>query len=221
MQAYTGCGFPSGTVMMDRWCLDSHLGTGMYGCVAKAHDIKTGKHVAIKFSKYMECDIEVKFQTIAAATGISPYVHGLYRSPKGRDMIVMELVKGIHPRTLNNAQRVSVGGALLDVAEQLDKLGIWHGDFHAGNLMYDEVQNRAYIIDYGVARYMDTKHGPNRLLVKTMYSIDDKDPRVRAAAATHYRRRWASMGYSVADMKAEVAHKEQLLHERLLMIMQW
>jgi predicted Ser/Thr protein kinase len=168
------------------------LGKGGMGSVYRAYDQTLGRLVAIKVMQ-RELAEDPRFaenfvrEARAAAALNHAHVVQIYScaQEKGQLYIVMELVDGgrldemmAGGKQLDEAFVLRVG---LQVAEGLHaahEIGLIHGDIKPGNILFDK-QERAKVVDFGLARFAAQQHMQPGEIWGTPYYIAPEKVRSR------------------------------------------
>ena len=107
------------------------------------------------------------------------------------DVIVMEQVQGTHIQNLDQAQRRSMCSLISDFNMRcIVEHGMFHGDLHCGNVLYDADSNVLHVLDFGITGYMNTRE------VGTIVSI------MKAYAWKNFQR----MAYLVVSDMTDLPH---------------
>ncbi|HJS28873.1 MAG TPA: tetratricopeptide repeat protein, partial [Anaerolineales bacterium] len=151
---------PVGTILLDRYRLDTELGRGGMGVVYRAHDRLLERAVAVKLLSLSGYDDEARARWIheaqAAAQLNHPNVVSVYDAGEAQDLpfIVMELVEGesLHER------RPTALDEILTLARQVCAAlahshahGIVHRDLKPENILLTP-EGIAKLMDFGLAR---------------------------------------------------------------------
>ena len=152
-----------GTVLLNRYKIESELGKGGMGIVYKAHDALLHRAVAIKFLNTEGVGLEGKARLLqearAAAQLNHPNIVSVYDAGEANEnsFIVMELVNG---ETLRKTKQPTLPEALT-MAQQiclaLDHAhanGIIHRDLKLENIVITNTQSLK-LMDFGLARTAD------------------------------------------------------------------
>jgi serine/threonine protein kinase len=156
---------------LDRYTIESTLGTGGMGVVYKARDPELGRAVAIKVlppDKVADPVRRQRFvQEARAASALNhPGIVTVYDigSDAGTDFIVMEYIagrtldqvvpaSGLPPKT---ALRYAV--AIADALSKAHAAGLVHRDLKASNVMVTD-DGHVKILDFGLAKLLDPADG--------------------------------------------------------------
>jgi non-specific serine/threonine protein kinase len=152
-----------GTILLDRYKIDSELGKGGMGVVYKAHDTLLHRAVAIKFLNTVGVGTEGKSRLIQEARAVAqlnhPNIVSVFDAGEtdGNPFIVMELVQG---NTLKGIATPSISEALVMAAQICKALdhahskGIIHRDLKLENIIVTDSQTLK-LMDFGLARSSD------------------------------------------------------------------
>ncbi len=159
---------PSGTVVGDRFEIESLAGTGGMGEVYRARDRETGELVAVKFVRQSALSYVARFEREARA--LAQFAHpGIVRYvAHGKDpslFLAMEWLEGedLHRRLARGAMPI---GDALELAQRLtDALaaaharGIIHRDIKPSNIFLCGGRiDAAKLLDFGVAQVAKSTH---------------------------------------------------------------
>lgn len=131
-----------------RWNILDYIGSGYYGCVTRAYDIKLKLDVAIKCGRISPTEVEL--QSAAANMKISPAIVAYGNT----NYFVMDYIPGT--RLVNYEITPQIRDDLGCIGVILDKLGIHHADLHPGNIIIDNT-GKPIVVDYGLAKYVSDK----------------------------------------------------------------
>lgn len=129
---------------------DKYIGGGAYGQVYESND----PNIVIKKGIIGEDEVRIanKLKDI-----------GYQNSPKivavGDRKIAMEKISGLPLKRVAKDKQQLIKSKVLEAAKQLGELGISHNDLHWGNFIYNEDEDKVYIIDYGLAEDKETNFG--------------------------------------------------------------
>jgi serine/threonine protein kinase len=185
-----------GITIKDRYLIEEQLGTGGFGAVYLARDLKLlSKRVVIKLlhEKSLQNEWAVrKFKhEIEALTRIDhPGVVGVLDTGSMTDgvpFIVMQYVEGASLRSL--MKRAPAGMDLHQAADIIHQIGcaltaahekgIIHRDLKPENIMIRSVSgddDQVKIIDFGIAKVKDSQLAPSTVVVATAGTIDYMAP---------------------------------------------
>ncbi len=147
------------------------IGTGGMGGVYRARDEALGREVAVKVmlrslgrdEKFVE---NFRREAQAAARLNHPNIVQIYSfgQEKGQPYIVMELVSGqgldkmMAPgRQLPQEFLAAVGLGIAEGLAAAEEAGLIHGDIKPENILYDEKQDRAKLVDFGIATFANQR----------------------------------------------------------------
>jgi predicted Ser/Thr protein kinase len=168
----TSSGAPPGhPVGPSRFRLVRRLGAGGFGSVWLAHDARLRRTVAVKAALVRDVDTEERIRREATALATVRHPHcvqildlvaadgdpGL--SELGGMVIVMEYVRGMSlgelVRTRGTVDDVAAARAWSSIAGALEAAhgcGVLHRDVKPANIVVDDVEEKAHLIDFGIAR---------------------------------------------------------------------
>lgn len=158
-----------GTTVMQRFEIDSRLGSGGFGTVYRAWDRRLERDVAVKV---IETDRgsgpRIKREARAAARLNHPgivtlfeFTHHEYGPEGGRAFLVSELIEGhtirelIDRRLLSDREIAEVGADVCEALDHAHSRGVVHRDIKPANLMSPNREGGAKLMDFGVARLTD------------------------------------------------------------------
>ena len=133
------------------------LGNGKEGIVYILE--KRGREYAVKqFKPYKsvnKLELEAKLQQKAARVGISPIVreYNLDKKYIRMDKLDMSLYQIMKKK--NGRLSIAHQKAIVELADELDKIKVFHGDPNPANFMVKG--GKLYIIDFGFAQAIDEK----------------------------------------------------------------
>lgn len=154
---------------MQRFEIDARLGSGGFGTVYRAWDMKLERDVAVKV---IETDqgsgSRVKREAQAAARLSHPgivtlfeFTHHEYGAEGGRAFLVSELVEGdtvrelIDRDLLSDREIAEIGADMCEALDHAHARGVVHRDIKPANLMYPYRRSGAKLMDFGIARLTD------------------------------------------------------------------
>ena len=167
------------------------LGRGGMGAVYKAKHRQTGTLHAIKTiipNAAADPDSISRFQREALITCKLNHpaivnVQSLEKTTDGKFFLIQDMVNGSTLKDiikekvkygLDENDRDELFDILIRVAEALDyahKQGVLHRDIKPENIMYDETKDQVYIMDFGLAKAVQTATGEKPLLSQDGQSL--------------------------------------------------
>jgi serine/threonine protein kinase len=186
--ACPACGKTQAVPMkLGSFLLLAELGRGGMGAVYRAYDQTLSRFVAIKVMQRSLADDKQFAQNFlrearAAAALNHPHVAQIYScgTEKGQLYIVMELVDGGRLDTMIAGGKTVDETRLLEIAVQVAEglqaaydIGMVHGDIKPANILFDK-QNRAKVVDFGLARFAKQKHEPGEIWGTPFYIAPEK-----------------------------------------------
>lgn len=151
-------------VVLDKYRLESRLGSGGFGVVYAALETRLGRRVALKtLPRISEEKVErFKREALAAAAIHHPNLAMIHTAESWNEtpILVFELLAGgtLAQRLLRSplsvAEALTLGRAMAAVLEEAHGRGILHRDIKPSNIGYDARQNPK-LLDFGVARIRD------------------------------------------------------------------
>jgi hypothetical protein len=151
-------------VVLDKYCLESRLGSGGFGVVYAAMETRLGRRVALKtMPRISEEKVErFKREALAAAAIHHPNLAMIHTAESWNEtpILVFELLEGgtlaqrLLQDTLSIPEVLRLGVAMADVLEEAHKRGILHRDIKPSNIGYD-ARDVPKLLDFGVARIRD------------------------------------------------------------------
>ena len=161
-------GIGIGTILDQRYRLESELGRGGMGIVYRAHDIPNDREVAVKFVDLDAANALTLQQFLREAEITArlrhPHIVAVYETgavDTGLDQpspfLVMELVQGVH---LNEIQWftcnriVEIGKQICEALGYIHDLGFLYRDLKPGNVILQKCgfQTCVKLLDFGLAR---------------------------------------------------------------------
>ncbi|MBX3419459.1 MAG: protein kinase [Pirellulaceae bacterium] len=144
--------------------IESILGRGGMGIVFRGRDTRLGREVAVKFVRPgSSAETEKRFAREARAVAalqhpnIVPIYH-IGQSDHGQDFIVMPLIQGQTLRSmlddgeLELRQAATIIRQIADALAAAHQAGLVHRDVKPANILLDEVDQHAKIMDFGLVQ---------------------------------------------------------------------
>ena len=159
-------------VLLDKYRLESRLGSGGFGVVYAALETRLGRRVALKTLPRISGEKLERFkrEALAAAAIHHPNLAMIHTAETWNEtpILVFELLEGgtLAQRLLESpltvADAVILGGAMASVLEEAHRRGILHRDIKPSNIGYD-ARRTPKLLDFGVARIRDpVTPGPSK-----------------------------------------------------------
>jgi len=150
--------------LLDKYRLESRLGSGGFGVVYGATEVRLGRRVALKTLPRISGERVERFkrEALAAAAIQHPNLAMIHTAESWNEtpILVFELLEGgtlaqrLLQNTLSVAETVDLGKAMAGVLEEAHRRGILHRDIKPSNIGYDARQVPK-LLDFGVARIRD------------------------------------------------------------------
>ena len=166
--------------VLDKYRLESRLGSGGFGVVYAAMETRLGRRVALKtLPRISEEKVErFKREALAAAAIHHPNLAMIHTAESWNEtpILVFELLEGgtlaqrLMKSTLSVAEALELGKAMAGVLEEAHKRGILHRDIKPSNIGYD-ARRTPKLLDFGVARIRDPQTPAPAHVVETI-SLD-------------------------------------------------
>jgi len=161
-----------GTIVEERYLVESQLGAGAMGRVYRARHIKVGREVAVKVMRAdLACEAQIveRFAREAQVAAMlqHPNVVGVLdvgTTPAGEQLMVMDLAPGVPLAELIGAPmpRARVVGLVAQLLRGLSHAhaaGLVHRDLKPDNVLVDS-DDHARIVDFGIAVLRDRSGAP-------------------------------------------------------------
>jgi hypothetical protein len=129
---------------------DKYIGGGAYGQVYESND----PDIVIKKGIIGEDEVRIANKLKEKGYQNSPKVIAV-----GNKRIAMEKISGLPLKRVAKDKQPIIKSKVLEAAKQLGELGISHNDLHWGNFIYNEDEDKVYIIDYGLSEDKETNFG--------------------------------------------------------------
>lgn len=152
-----------GSILLNRYKIESELGKGGMGIVYKAHDTLLDRVVAIKFLNATGIGTAGKARLLQEARAVArlnhPNIVSVYDAGEsdGNPFIVMELVDGKtlrHHEILNLLEAIKTTQDICKALDHAHTRGIIHRDLKLENIIVTESQT-IKLMDFGLARTSD------------------------------------------------------------------
>lgn len=153
-----------GSLALDRFRLEEHLGSGSFGTVHRAWDLRLQRPVAIKSIPAADGDNALVMREAQAAARLShPNIVTLYElgHEDGIAYLVTELVEGVTLRealddgSLSDREIAELGADLSEALDHAHSRGVVHRDLKPANIVISEQEGLAKLMDFGVASVGD------------------------------------------------------------------
>lgn len=153
-----------GSLALERFRLEEHLGSGSFGSVHRAWDLRLQRPVAIKaVSTEGGASALVMREAQAAARLSHPNIVTLYElgQEDGVAYLVTELVEGetlreaIDRNALTDREIAELGADLCEALDHAHARGVIHRDLKPANILISEGDGLAKLMDFGVASLSD------------------------------------------------------------------
>ena len=152
--------------IVDKYRLESRLGSGGFGVVYAATELRLGRRVALKTLPRISGERVERFkrEALAAAAIQHPNLAMIHTAESWNEtpILVFELLDGgtlaqrLMENTLSAEEAVQLGMAMAGVLEEAHKRGILHRDIKPSNIGYD-ARGVPKLLDFGVARIRDSE----------------------------------------------------------------
>ena len=150
--------------LLDKYRLESRLGSGGFGVVYAATELRLGRRVALKTLPRISGERVERFkrEALAAAAIQHPNLAMIHTAESWNEtpILVFELLEGgtlaqrLLRSTLSVAEVLDLGKAMAGVLEEAHRRGILHRDIKPSNIGYD-ARRTPKLLDFGVARIRD------------------------------------------------------------------
>lgn len=153
-----------GSLALERFRLEEHLGSGSFGSVHRAWDLRLQRSVAIKTVLTEDgSNAQVMREAQAAARLSHPNIVTLYElgQERGVAYLVTELVEGqtlreaIDGGNLADREIAELGADLCEALDHAHAKGVIHRDLKPANVLINEADGLAKLMDFGVASLGD------------------------------------------------------------------
>ena len=150
--------------LLDKYRLESRLGSGGFGVVYAATELRLGRRVALKTLPRISGERVERFkrEALAAAAIQHPNLAMIHTAESWNEtpILVFELLEGgtlaqrLLQSTLSVPEVLDLGKAMAGVLEEAHRRGILHRDIKPSNIGYD-ARRTPKLLDFGVARIRD------------------------------------------------------------------
>ena len=153
-----------GSLVLDRFRIEEHLGAGSFGSVHRAWDVRLQRHVAIKSIPCPDGDDATVMREAHAAARLGHRnIVTLYELgyADGNAYLVTELVEGrtlreaIDEGWLADSEIAEIGADLCEALDHAHDRGVVHRDLKPSNILRSEPEGMAKLMDFGVASLGD------------------------------------------------------------------
>lgn len=152
------------------YLLEQLIGSGGFGKVYRARDLRTNRHVAVKaLRKDRQSDYDSVVCFIEEASLVSGFdhpgivrIHGLGRFPAGGFFLVMDWIEGetlqakIERSPLSSTEATSTIRRTASAVAYAHAHGVYHCDLKPANILLDRDGN-VFVTDFGLARLADAQ----------------------------------------------------------------
>lgn len=97
---------------------------------------------------------ELEYYRIASFNNISPKIISIIPYDKGYNLYTKKYKTFFDIYNNKLYDFYSYKDQTLNLVKKLHTLGIFHGDFHEDNIVFDTDSHKAYLIDYGLSKYI-------------------------------------------------------------------
>jgi ABC-type oligopeptide transport system substrate-binding subunit/tRNA A-37 threonylcarbamoyl transferase component Bud32 len=169
----------TGTLLHDRYRLQSEIGRGGMAAVYRAHDELLDRPVAVKIIRKPELTSDDRQHLLhearLAAKLNHPHIVTIHDAGEieGLPYIVMELVEGpslFERRPANLAETVAMAGQLCEALAHAHDLGIVHRDVKPENILLT-AQGEVKLTDFGLALSLASRVSSDGAIVGTVFYL--------------------------------------------------
>ena len=149
-------------IIANRYALGAKLGSGSFGSVYRATNIRTGDEVAIK--------MEPKTTGLLANEArIYRYLMSMERIPRMRwfgtinniSFLVLDLLgdESLATVCLSKEEAITCGCQMIDIIKNLHERKMLHRDIKPSNFVFGRETDDIFLVDFGFCRSYETIHG--------------------------------------------------------------
>jgi len=149
-------------IIANRYIVGAKLGSGSFGSVYRAKNIRTGDDVAIKMEPKTTC-------LLANEARIYRYLMTMERIPRMRwfgtvdniSFLVLDLLgdESLATVSLSKEEAVSCGCQMIDIIKDLHERKMLHRDIKPSNFVFGRESDDIFLVDFGFCRSYETITG--------------------------------------------------------------